>query len=77
MAETYSIGTTGALAENQQEPQTAIDVADSVARAPAMRLAMTTRQPFLCQMPDGSQQWCVFDEYRTRAGGAHVLLRYP
>lgn len=76
MVETYSLAVTGAMAENQQQPQTAIDVGDSEARAPgAQQGAMSARTPFLCQMPDGSQQWCRYDETRSIPGGPLYLLR--
>lgn len=75
---TYSLAVTGALADNPQQPQTAIDVDDTVARAPGdQQSAMMLRTPFLCQMPDGSSQWCVYDETRSRPGGPLYLLRYP
>lgn len=76
MVETYSLAITGAMAENQQQPQTAIDIGDSVARAPGdQQSAMMLRTPFLAQMPDGSQQWCVYDETRSRPGGPLYLLK--
>lgn len=73
---TYSLAVTGALADNPQQPQTAIDVDDGVARAPGdQQSAMMLRTPFLAQMPDGSQQWCVFDETRSIPGGPLYILR--
>jgi len=75
---TYSLAVKGALAHNPQQPQTAIGVGDTSARAlGSQQNSMMLRTPFLAQLPDGSSQLCVYDETRSIPGGPLYLLRYP
>ena len=75
MAETYSIGITGAPADNEMavfrgQTTQAIDVADSVCGSIGdMQGAMSLNTPWLGRNPDGSQSWYTFDAERSIPGG--------
>ena len=71
---TYSIGLTGALAENPARPLNQT-VDDAVATPGAMASAMSLRTPFLAKGPDGAQAWYRYDAERSLPGGPRILLK--
>ena len=71
---TYSIGTTGAPADNRYQP-TSLTVDDTVATTGNQQRAMLTGESFLCQGPDGGQALYVYDTERSVPGERRVLRR--
>ena len=80
MAETYSVGVTGCLAENPNASRSAtaglIDVGDSVGASPGIQQnAMMLGTPFLARGLDGGQFWAVYDAERSIPGTGPLVLK--
>lgn len=72
MVETYSLGATGARAD-QKFAVNNVQIGDSAGLAGSQQLAMATGAQILCKRPDGSQRWFTIDAERSLPGGPVVL----
>lgn len=72
---TYSLGLTGAPADNPAQPL-ALTVDDAVGRAGAMASAMQNRTPFLAKGVDGVTRLYTYDAERSIPGVTRVLRRF-
>lgn len=71
---TYSLGITGARADNFAQPLNQV-ISDSSARFPgAQQRAMMHGRAMLCRGPDGVESYYVIDAERSIPGVSLVLL---
>lgn len=70
---TYSLGITGARADNFAQPLNQT-ITDTSARAPAaQQRAMMHGRAFLCKGPDGAERYYVYDAERSIPGVSMIL----
>lgn len=75
MAETYSLGTLGARADQHQNVAT-VTIGDSAVNAPgAEEQAQRLGTQVLCKGPDGQLSWQVYDAERSLPGSMRTLKR--
>jgi hypothetical protein len=71
---TYSIGITGADAQNPFIPNN-LTLPDTSVRVGGESLAMQLNTPLLCKNPDGSSSYYTLDSTRSIPGVSRVLLK--